>query len=98
MQVVAGVTGYTSHVINTRNLDMALAGDFDGDGQVEILVPNQPRAELALIQHTTVGAQEAWTIPIGGQLVTNLAAVTLSDNTIAVGIGRDDGTLRIWTP
>ena len=32
METVAQLSGFTSHVVGTRNLDMALAGDFDGDG------------------------------------------------------------------
>jgi hypothetical protein len=98
LQLVAGTTGYTSHVINTRNLDMALAGDFDGNGQIELLLPNQQRTELSIIQHTADGAEAAWVIPVGGQLTTNVAAVTLMDNRLAVGVGRDDGVLRVWTP
>ena len=34
LRIVAQVPGYTSHIIGSRNLDMALAGDFDGDGVV----------------------------------------------------------------
>ncbi len=98
LQLSAEITGYTSHVINTRNPDMILAGDFDGDGRVGILIPNQPRTDLNFIQHTTEGAKVAWSIPIGGTLTTNIAAVTLADNRLAVGIGRDDGVLRIWMP
>ena len=38
--------GYSSHVIGSRNLDMALAADFDGDGKVELLVPSRDRQSL----------------------------------------------------
>ncbi|SVB17310.1 uncharacterized protein METZ01_LOCUS170164 [marine metagenome] len=30
--------GVTSHPVFSRNLDMALAGDLDGDGQPEFVV------------------------------------------------------------
>ncbi len=96
--IVAQVPGYTSHIIGTRNLDMALAGDVDGDGAVEVLLPNQERTELGAIRRTATGAEVAWTIPVGGRTITNLAAVSLADGGLGVGLGREDGILRIWHP
>jgi hypothetical protein len=98
LRIVAQVPGYTSHVIGSRNLDMALAGDFDGDGQVELLVPNQARTELAGIRRTEEGAVVAWTLDLEGRLNSNLAAVTLKSGEMVVGAGREDGVLRIWHP
>jgi hypothetical protein len=89
---------YTSHVINTRNLDMAAAGDFDGDGRPELLVPTQSREALADIRCENDGAQRVWSLPLEGQLTTNIAAVTLSDGRISVAAGMDTGVLRIWGP
>ena len=38
LELVASLPGnYSSHVNGSRNLDMASAGDFDGDGNVELL-------------------------------------------------------------
>ena len=96
LDVVAGVPGYTSHVIGTRNLDMALAGDFDGDGSVEVLLPGQSLTELGAIRRTGDGAEAVWSVPIDGILTTNLAAVSFPDGTLALGLGRDDGVLRVW--
>ncbi|MGB6420709.1 MAG: hypothetical protein WBF05_02605 [Anaerolineales bacterium] len=98
LDVVAGVPGYTSHVIGTRNLDMALAGDFDGDGSVEVLLPGQSLTELGSIRRTGDGAEAVWSVPIDGILTTNLAAVSFPDGGIAVGLGRSDGVLRVWLP
>jgi len=94
----AQLEGYTSHVIGSRNLDMGLLGDFDGDGLIEALLPNQERTELAGIRRTEDGAQAVWSIPAGGIISTNLAAVTLDDGRIVPGVGRQDGVLRIWIP
>jgi hypothetical protein len=80
--------GYTSHVINTRNLDMAVAGDFDGDGRVELLLPDQVRGQLGAIRHEGDGATVAWTLPVDGQVATNVAAVTLADGGLAAAVGR----------
>jgi hypothetical protein len=98
LAIDASANGYTSHVIGTRNLDMAVAGDFDGSGQLSLLLPNQARTELGGIQHRPQGATVAWTLPADGTVVTNLAATALADGTLAVGVGRQDGILRIWQP
>jgi len=96
LTIVAQHFGYTSHVIGTRNLDMAVAGDFDSDGKIELLLPTQQRRDLGAIVHTEEGATVAWSLPVGGLVVTNLAAATLESGEMAVGVGRSDGVLRIW--
>ena len=96
--VTAQVRGYTSHVIHTRNLDMAAAGDFDGDGHIELLLPSQDRTSLGGIRRTADGAEVAWAVPLEAMLVTNLATVTLAGGEMQIGIGLSDGTLRIYAP
>jgi hypothetical protein len=96
--VVADVNGYTSHVIGSRNLDMNAAGQFDESGRLTLLLPNQARTELGGIQRSDDGAQLSWTLPLSGQLVTNIAASPLIDGRLAVGVGLDNHTLRIWQP
>ena len=98
LTIVAEKGGYTSHVIGTRNLDMAAAGDFDGSGRSTLLLPNQARTELGGIQHTEEGAMVVWTLPVEGTVVTNVAATTLVGDRLAIGVGREDGVLRIWQP
>ncbi len=75
---------------------MAVAADFDGDGRIELLLPNQRRTELGAIQRTADGADVAWSLPVEGVVVTNLAAITLPDGRLAAGVGRGDGVLRLW--
>jgi hypothetical protein len=91
-------SGYGSHVMGSRNLDMALAGDLDGDGQLEVLVPNQTRTHLTAIRRSKNGANAIWAVPIGGHLSSNLAAVNLPGVGIIVGAGHDEGKLRLWLP
>jgi hypothetical protein len=95
---VAQVSGYTSHVIGTRNLDMAVAGDFDNDRIVELLLPSQNRTSLGGIQRTETGAVVDWELPLNGVLVTNLGSVAFVDGSIGIAAGLDNGTLRIWLP
>ncbi len=103
LQVVAQLPGYTSHVIGSRNLDMAMAGDFNGDGRAELLLPTQDRTQLGGIQRTAEGVAAVYHVDIGGELATNLAGATLgtqeaAPGNMAVGLGRTDGILRIWQP
>jgi hypothetical protein len=98
LRVVASLPGYTSHVIGSRNLDMAVAGDFDGDGRVELVLPDQALSTLGAIRRTVAGAEVAWTVPLAGRLETNLAAVTLADGSLALGAGVSGAVLLVWQP
>ena len=98
LDLVAQAPGYTSHVIGTRNLDMALSGDFDGDDRVDVVLPDQARTELGAITRPPNGAGLNWRLPVGGTVRTNLAAISFSDGSIGLGVGRADGVLRVWTP
>lgn len=96
LEIQAQIEGYTSHLLGSRNLDMAAAGDFDGDGMIELLLPNQALSELGAIQRLDGDAIVDWVLPLDGQLNTNVGATTLDDGSILVGIGRSDGVLRVW--
>lgn len=96
LEIVAQVPGYSTHVLGSRNLGMALAGDFDGDGRVELLAPSQDKRHLAGIRRTAGGAEVTWQLPTGGHITTNLAAVTSADGHLLLGLGRSDKILRVW--
>lgn len=97
VELTATVTGVTSHVIGTRNLDLALVGDFDGDQVVETLLPNDELNHLVAVERTAQGAQVEWSLPLGAKMSSNLAAVTDSQGRISVGSGLTDGSLLIWS-
>lgn len=96
LEIAAQLDGFTSHVIGTRNLDMGLVGDFDGDGGLELLLPNQARTHLAAIGRVDGGARRLWQVALGGEITTNIAAAALADGSILVGAGHDGQRLRIW--
>jgi hypothetical protein len=98
LKLMAQTSGYSSHGLGSRNLDMAVAGDFDGDGGVELLLPDQEQASLGAIRRVPGGADEAWTVPVGGGISTNLATATFPDGTLAVGVGHEGDQLRLWLP
>jgi hypothetical protein len=98
LDVVAQQAGYTSHVIGTINLDMAVGGDFNGDGQAEIVLPSQDRTRIVGLQNTVEGVREMWSLPVNGRLVTNVCAVTTPEGALSLAYGTDDGRLRIWLP
>jgi hypothetical protein len=95
---VAQVPGYTSHVIGSRNLDLALAADVDADGAVELLLPSQQLNSLAAIRRTANGAEVDFEFGLGGNLATNLGAVNYEDGFLALAVGLDSGVLRVWLP
>jgi hypothetical protein len=98
LNLTADFPGITSHVIGSRNLDMAAIGDFDGDRETELLLPNPDLTELVAVRRSTFAAEEDWRLPIGGKLTTNLAGVTLPGGEIALGLGTADEVLRLWLP
>ncbi len=98
LDVVAEARGVTSHVLGSRNLDMALAADADGDGRVELVAPTEDLEMLAAIRREGPGARLVWTVPLGGRLSTNLAAVELPGGVLALAAGTAAGRLRIWPP
>lgn len=95
LNVTAAVNGYTSHGIGSPNLDTAVAGDFDGDGQVELLLPNASFSALAGIVKSGEEATVAYELETEGAITTNLSAVLTNDG-LQVGVGLADDRLRIW--
>ncbi len=98
LTLLTGAKGFSSHRIGSRNLDMAIAGDFDGDGVIELLVPSETGDFLGAFQVRNGFALVSWTIRIPSPLSTNLAAVTLLNGKIALAAGFENGILRLWLP
>lgn len=98
LSVVARKEGFSTHRIGSRNLDMAAAGDFDGDGSTELLLPNQAFNTLFLLSRTSGGIEIESTHPVDGTVQTNMVAVRSENDILEVGVGREDGVLRVWVP
>ena len=96
LELVASLEGYSSHTIRSRNLDMAVALDVDGDGQAELVVPNQTKNELAVLQRVGDDVQVLTTLPLGGVLSSNLMAVAGEDGSVILAAVTSDGRLLVW--
>lgn len=84
--------GFSTHSIGSRNLDPALAGDFNSDDIIELLAPDQGHINLGIISMDGV----ITSLPLGGVLTSNLSAAEL-DGDLYIGAGTN-GNLRVWIP
>ncbi len=94
--VASKVGGYMSHVNGSRNLDQAVAGDFDGDGNVELIVPSRDQESLIALRRIGDSVEEVWELELDSRISTNLAVVETNDGGLALGVGTEDGILHIW--
>ncbi len=87
----ATATPYTSHVIDSGNLDMGLLVDTTGDERPEVVLVTQDRDVLVALERTVDGVEEIARTPLRSTLATNIA---VGDNSLAVGTA--DGRLLIF--
>jgi hypothetical protein len=96
LEVKASLPGYSTHKLGSRNLDTALAADFNGDGFIELIAPGQDQTYLSGIQFLTGKLMPVWTQHLDAQLSTNLVGIAIADQQLLLGVGTDDNSLRIW--
>jgi hypothetical protein len=94
LDIVATLSGFSTHTYGSRILDGALAADLDADGRTELLVPTSDRRTLATVQRTADGAEVAWEAPLDSRITSNLTGVTLPEG-VAIGAGTADG-VSVW--
>ena len=96
LEIVNTVDGFSTHTIGSRVMFTAQAGDFDNDGQVELLAPDQSHTRLGIVNAD--GRPITW-LDLGAELVTNLGAVSLPDSGgVSLAAGLSNNVLRIWLP
>lgn len=89
---------YTSHLIDSRNTDQAIAADFNGDGIVELVLQTQDRKSLVGLQRCGEngnGVVEAWRVPLPGPVRSNIAlwCGPNEEDSIDLVYGTDDSQL-----
>lgn len=94
LRVAATESGVSSHALGSRVLDGGFAADVDGDGRPELVVPDDARTALLVVERTEAGAETAGRTPVGGPITSNLHAVRALTG-LQVGVGRPGG-LRVW--
>jgi kynureninase len=94
-EIVTETHDFSTHTIGSRNLFTVQACDFDKDGQVELLAPDQGQTRLGIVN---MDGAVTW-LELNAELVTNLASVTSpnSDN-LVLAAGLSNNTLRLWLP
>ncbi len=93
---VATLAGFTSHAIGSRNLDMAVVADANGNGSLDVVLPTDDRTELAILTRTTRGVEVVATVELDGRLTTNIGVHADRDGSLGFAAGTDEGMLHIW--
>lgn len=89
---------YSSHLSISLNLDKSIAGDFDNDSKPELMLINRDtQKELAAVSYSENNVEIDWTLALADKMSSNIAAATLDDGQIALGVGQGN-SLRIWHP
>ena len=86
-------------MIGSRNLDLGIVTDADGDGRLDVLLRSQERDELAVVTRDDCaenGLREIARVALGSTLTTNVSAVRHGDDGIAYAVGTDDGRVVVW--
>lgn len=88
--------GYMSHVNGSRNLDQAVAGDFDGDGSVELVLPSRDQYTLIGLRRVGDSVEEVWQLSLGARLASNLVVIESEDGGLVLGAANEIGELLLF--
>jgi hypothetical protein len=92
----AAEPGWSSHLLGSSNLDMALLADVDGNGQLDVIVPAQDMRSLGVLRRVGDDFDVLARLELGAPLSTNVAASTDSDGRLVLAAGTDDGVLHVF--
>jgi len=97
LEPVATIGQYSTHTINSRILDGAYIGDLDGDGEIEALVPNQPRNRLVALSLRDGKFVEKFILetPDMSRSESNIAVIDWQGRTVVAVVGVD-GVVTLW--
>lgn len=92
---IAHTRSFTSHGIGSRELDMAVAIDIDGDGRLELVLPTQDRTTLVSIGIEGGEAVVEWSSELPSRVSSNVAAGTRA-GVPTIAVGTSDGSVLLW--
>ena len=77
LEIMSSIPGISTHSIGSRNLFTAQGSDFNNDGQIELLVPDQSHTHLAVI---SMHNEATTNLDLEGELVSILGAAQSPDS------------------
>jgi len=97
LESVATRREYSPHTINSRILDGAYVGDLDGDGDWEVLLPNQARTQLVALSLSDGEFTEDFVLetPEGTRSRSNIAVIDWQGRTVVATVDVD-GMATLW--
>lgn len=99
LERVATADGYSTHVIGSRNLDLGIVTDADGDGAIDVLLPRQDRAVLAIVtrdDESPTGTREVSWLRLSAEPSSNVSATGDAESGISYAVGTADGRITVW--
>lgn len=100
LEMVASMGTYSTHRLGSRNLDLGIVTDADGNGRLDVLLPTQDMTELAVVTRdgsSETGTREVGRVALDGTVTSNLAA-RATDRGVAYAVGVSDGAVHFWLP
>ncbi len=95
LQRTASITGYTNHTLGSRNLDLGILVDADGDKVDEVVLPTRDLRSIAVIDRVADGAVELGRVELDGALTTNIASQWI-DGQAWLALGVSSGRVMIF--
>jgi len=97
LESVATRGQYSPHAINSRILDGAYVGDLDGDGDWEVLLPNQARTQLVALSLSDGEFIEEFVLESneGTRSLSNIAVIDWLGRTVVATVDTD-GVATLW--
>ena len=99
LRELAALKGFSNHSIGSRILQQAVAVDFTGDGQPEIVLPTQDRRHIAAVRFDGEKLKVVDTTAIRGELDSSVQAADIDGDGVGeVYLINRDGLLQAVRP